>query len=91
VELVRLSAEGESGDLVAEQGLPTELAPGAYELVLLSTMYGDTIDAFGNQTVLGEDARCQVPFRIDAGTVGLEVIVNFQPGTCLTSMKVAET
>lgn len=82
VELVRLDPGGEEGTLIAEDGLPATLHPGAHALTVVSTMYGDTIDASGNQTVLGEEARCSAAFAVSVGTTGVHGVVTLVPQSC---------
>ena len=81
-ELVRLNAPGDEGQLIVEDPFPATLAPGPHEVVVLSTMYGDTIEPNGEQTSLGEEARCETAFEVAAAETGVHIVVALVPGTC---------
>lgn len=86
VELVRLNAVGDAGQLVAEEGLPSKLSPGPHELTVISTMYGDTIEPNGEQAVLGEEARCTTSFAVAPGETSVHVFVALVPQQCTVTV-----
>ncbi len=90
VELVRLNAVADRGDLVAEDGLPVKLAPGPHRFVVQSMMYGDTIEPNGEQTVLGEEARCETTFDLQPGLMEVHVDVRLVPQSCTITISMAE-
>lgn len=85
-ELVRLNALGSEGQLIVEDSFPGTLAPGPHEVVVLSTMYGDTIEPNGEQTSLGEEARCESAFEVAAAETSVHVVVTLVPGICTVTV-----
>ncbi len=81
-ELVRLSATGDTGSLVVEDGFPAKLSVGAHEVTVLSTMYGDTLEPNGELTRLGEEARCFEGFVVAEGATRVLIEVSLRPGRC---------
>ena len=86
VELVRLNGVGDAGQLVAEAGLPATLAPGPHDVTVRSTMYGDTIEPNGDQTALGEEARCTTSFAVAPGETSVHVAVALVPQQCTVTV-----
>ncbi len=83
VETVDLEPVGaESGRLVPGPGFPARLALGSYNLTVVSTMLGDTLEPNGEQTVLGEEARCEAQFLVDNEMAEFTARVRFAPERC---------
>ncbi len=92
-DLEQIGAMANSGALAPGQGIPARLPLGPTTVTFTSTMLGDTIEPNGEQTVLGEEARCELDFIVDTEMAEFTARVAFEPGKCtieLTS-KVAET
>ena len=81
-ELVRLSAQGDSGTFAPDEGFPARLVAGEHTLTLVSTMFGDTIEPNGSVTMLGEEARCEADFTVDEKTTIVQAKFAFVPGRC---------
>jgi hypothetical protein len=91
VELLRLSAVDDAGALTPDAGLPAKLTIGAHALTVVSTMYGDTLGPNGEQTVLGEEARCSADFVVDGTTSRVMATVALVPGTCSVAIEMDRT
>ena len=72
----------DAGRLIPGPGFPARLTLGSYNLTLVSTMLGDTLEPNGEQTVLGEAARCEAQFLVDAEMAEFTARVRFKPEMC---------
>jgi hypothetical protein len=81
-ELEPIGAMANSGALAPGNGIPARLPLGPTTLTFVSTMLGDTLEPNGEQTVLGEDARCEVELVIDTELAEFSARVTFAPGKC---------
>ena len=82
VALERANSTGDTGPLTPGAGFPARLAGGSYDVTLVSTMLGDTIEPNGSITVLGEEASCTATFDVGPQTSVVQLIAAFTPGRC---------
>lgn len=75
------------GELRLHPGIPDQLPAGNYEIELIATMYGDTIEPNGSQTVVGTDARCEAAFRVGPGRSVTIVTATFTPTLCTLDLE----
>ena len=76
------NAGAQQGPLVLGPEFPARLVPGPHTLTLISTMLGDTIEPNGEQTVLGEEARCSTRFTVTEKSVIVNATFEFVPQRC---------